>query len=524
MATVVPSIEDALRTVSWPEHAHLGDAVLMIRKLDLGVLSHRPSRQIICALIASRLADMPLVWSAYESDCADVPLMVWPSKAASIAHAALVLDRLGSNTQSAPWWVARVLGDASVNNGEVSAAVARAVHAQVKHVGEAVIVAVSEIICANGRPDLAARVLLKVLDRIEAAKPLPALSKLTTTKDAQTHRGVPSHSSIEVPAARRLLERLAACLSLPARRVWDAIVQVEVVHILPLQQRIETLYKLGRAATPPLSQHAFDRRFEALVVDAIDARAQLSSGRITNVAVINHMHRPLPAQNNQRAGMAAAPDSMSAQSTKPHERPTKPHDHGEVQQTIAGGVVGLINLIAAAGLPEMDEVYGTELALAVLQAFLARLPDGEGLQAAFPMPLSDVHPAAGWTCPNVLLAPTPAALRARRRGLLFGDGQKKVAVSDPYQALQAGLMVLLSRQARVMTGFGWRSLLTRPALFTASPTHLDVILNLDEVRIAERRMGLDLSPGWVPWLGRIVTLHFERFTPPTRLSEGQYER
>lgn len=65
---------------------------------------------------------------------------------------------------------------------------------------------------------------------------------------------------------------------------------------------------------------------------------------------------------------------------------------------------------------------------------------------------------------------------------------------------------------RAMRQKGWRSamaLLQRPAWMQLSSTHLDVVFTLDQADLKVRRQGLDADPGWVPWLGRIVSLHFE---------------
>ena len=42
----------------------------------------------------------------------------------------------------------------------------------------------------------------------------------------------------------------------------------------------------------------------------------------------------------------------------------------------------------------------------------------------------------------------------------------------------------------------------------ATPTHLDAHLPLAAVRVALRLAGLDVDPGWVPWLGRVVAIHY----------------
>lgn len=71
---------------------------------------------------------------------------------------------------------------------------------------------------------------------------------------------------------------------------------------------------------------------------------------------------------------------------------------------------------------------------------------------------------------------------------------------------------------RAAPGQGWpgpRALLCRPAWLQLSATHLDVLFSLDQADLAVRRLGLDADPGWVPWLGRIVQLHFEPTDPPS---------
>jgi hypothetical protein len=49
----------------------------------------------------------------------------------------------------------------------------------------------------------------------------------------------------------------------------------------------------------------------------------------------------------------------------------------------------------------------------------------------------------------------------------------------------------------------------RPGRLVLSRTHLDVLLDLDQIDLAARRCGLDQDPGWQPALGRIVLFHFE---------------
>jgi hypothetical protein len=56
-------------------------------------------------------------------------------------------------------------------------------------------------------------------------------------------------------------------------------------------------------------------------------------------------------------------------------------------------------------------------------------------------------------------------------------------------------------------------LVWRPGLVVAGRTHLEVWFEPRQAEIRLRRHGLDLDPGWVPWLGRIVTFHYDRRGP-----------
>ena len=47
-----------------------------------------------------------------------------------------------------------------------------------------------------------------------------------------------------------------------------------------------------------------------------------------------------------------------------------------------------------------------------------------------------------------------------------------------------------------------------PARLIASASHVDLHFRLNDVRLPVRRVGLDINPGWLPWLGRVVTFHY----------------
>jgi hypothetical protein len=71
------------------------------------------------------------------------------------------------------------------------------------------------------------------------------------------------------------------------------------------------------------------------------------------------------------------------------------------------------------------------------------------------------------------------------------------------------------RACRRVVGIGLRTLVARPARVIASRTHIDLVFDLRRVDLRIRRAGLDLDPGFVPWLGRVLHLHYRRGEEPS---------
>ena len=67
---------------------------------------------------------------------------------------------------------------------------------------------------------------------------------------------------------------------------------------------------------------------------------------------------------------------------------------------------------------------------------------------------------------------------------------------------------LLRRYCRVYAHIGLHDLIVRPGRIVVTPLHLDVFFEPGAVDLRIRRAGLDLDPGWVPWLGRVLRFHY----------------
>jgi hypothetical protein len=53
-----------------------------------------------------------------------------------------------------------------------------------------------------------------------------------------------------------------------------------------------------------------------------------------------------------------------------------------------------------------------------------------------------------------------------------------------------------------------RALFAMPALIEIDACHVDVFYALDGVNLDVRWVGLDIDPGWLPWLGKVVKFHY----------------
>jgi hypothetical protein len=73
--------------------------------------------------------------------------------------------------------------------------------------------------------------------------------------------------------------------------------------------------------------------------------------------------------------------------------------------------------------------------------------------------------------------------------------------------------VVLARYLRRYAKTSPRRLVRRPALVHATPTHIDLCFDARWVELEVRLAGLDLDPGWVPWLGRVVNFHYDEGRP-----------
>jgi hypothetical protein len=66
-------------------------------------------------------------------------------------------------------------------------------------------------------------------------------------------------------------------------------------------------------------------------------------------------------------------------------------------------------------------------------------------------------------------------------------------------------------------GIDLAAIVLRRGWLHTTRTHVDIYFDLTDVDGRIRRAGLDFDPGWVPWLGRVVTFFYETGLAPIPL-------
>ena len=70
------------------------------------------------------------------------------------------------------------------------------------------------------------------------------------------------------------------------------------------------------------------------------------------------------------------------------------------------------------------------------------------------------------------------------------------------------MVTAMNRYCRQYAAMGLGGLIRRPAYIATTKTHLDVTFPFSQLDIRVRMAGLDINPGWVPWLGRVFQFHY----------------
>jgi hypothetical protein len=69
-------------------------------------------------------------------------------------------------------------------------------------------------------------------------------------------------------------------------------------------------------------------------------------------------------------------------------------------------------------------------------------------------------------------------------------------------------LTAMRRWCRRFAGIGLHNVVCRPRRMLMTRTHLNIFFDHRQADVRIRKAGLDLDPGWLPWLGRVVNFHY----------------
>ena len=85
----------------------------------------------------------------------------------------------------------------------------------------------------------------------------------------------------------------------------------------------------------------------------------------------------------------------------------------------------------------------------------------------------------------------------------------RLECSDGLNLLLDSWLTAVRRWSRRYARIGLRDLACRAGRISVTNTHVDAVFDHRFADVRVRKAGLDLDPGWIPWLGRVVSFHYE---------------
>jgi hypothetical protein len=502
-------LEDAMRTASF--EATAGE-IVVVRRFDVGRIDPAESPGALSLRIERRLR--ALRRRVVAADAAEGPAgaaallaadaVVFRDAVEPLVH---VVERLAAARMPLPWFlrlaVPRATGDARAILSEVLVSAAA--------IGPHGPVALVSRLVSRG----ASAALGHLLEAIDPGATAPLMAAIGASS-APSERARPRGPQGEEPelddAEPSAAPALVAALTTAARR-WGAsdgrVVWLAAIALLqhaPIRRADPMLVNHARALAARLAERTAAPRARP---PSTTAPGSLLAGEPLEAAARRRGSEPAVTPGEERSDPPRAraerriadpdvsrSDSRSraagehAPARAPEPRPTATRTADalerdgaprfELQPTEVGGLLFLVAVLERVGVAEL----------------VARHPEACLAQRV----LVDVARRLGAAPDDPLVAALDHDL-----ALLDVDG----AFAET-AAVVTALRRAVRRWVRRAARMGLHALVRRPARATCTATHIDVVFDLARADLRVRRAGLDIDPGWVPWLGRVISFHYWR--------------
>lgn len=462
-------LEDALRTASLPDQGRL----IVYRRVDLGRLSPRGSAIAWSRRLERRLQGLAADAVYFAEPAAATAAAVWFPDAWQPALELAVRVRRGP-APAAWFWPIAVPG---WTPGLPPRDTARLILRRLAECGGApATLALARRLWREGRLLEFAEELSPV--ELAAWAPLPDDRTETDDADRAECSRPPLRWALPVSAQLALRDWMQSRRPAPAVLGWVLAGVLAEHRGAPAEPEV-----LRRAAARLLA------RLEPTPAPAPTPPMPAESAAAARIVREPHVPPLLPA------GQPAAPAQPKPALYAPATVATRP--------TVAGGLLFALNLLRRLGWPQWLPAESRPQAAELTANWL------RGLAGRLALPAEDAVIAwlEKWgelpTFPE--LATPPDLLREN-----LSPTQAVRVLQWPLRlSLTLAMQRLCWRRARL----GWRPLVRRPARLSWTATHVDVFFTHRQADVRVRRAGLDLDPGWVPWLGRVVSFHYVEELP-----------
>jgi hypothetical protein len=499
------ALEDALRTASLPRLPK--GAIVLVRRLDLGQFPAGASPQWLSRHIEARLQALQL--AAPVDPRHDAPAAAPAVWFADRCEALAAL--LAASLRAAPraWYWAGVLPGwrPGMTTREILPRALR--QAESEPAAAAAAAGVAALLQALLRLDR----LDAVLEHLDAGHVAPIANPNVITAEPRAHVPEPQAAAGARPAARPVAASdVAASAPAPdpsevpnlmiASAAWRAALARWLRRWGAADRRSRWLaaHALIAVHGPAAAAHA-DPLIRRLTAAMATARPAAPAAGRTRPSPASASSTPDRAVQRLAAGGADGPERVPAAensgakaSDLPPPKPENlPPAEPDWQPSRHGGLLLLLPALARLEIAAADREG--DLCLHLLHRIADRLKirKDDAIRQALPKPLPH-------TGPRPFVPPaTWQDLSRLPRGVDPGRADGLLV------ACQLVLARFLRRNARISL----RRLVRRPALVHATPTHIDLRFAARWVELEVRLAGLDLDPGWVPWLGRVVSFHYD---------------
>ena len=492
LSHVSDRIGDALRCASVPGAP---DRVLLVRRLDLGRLPTGLSSQRLAMLIEQRLVALGGTWVHGDDDRAATSEAVVFASRLQAAQAAVRRRALGHSLTAWHWRLALpgLRTDASDQTflHSVVAVLAREPVASVS-----LPALVADVVAAGHAPWL-----IRCMPEETAAQ----LVSVCGAKHHMTHIQRQQGTSAPSQAIRYAWRSLAG----RPHQTWIPVAWSAWLHaVLRAAQWVPESVPQEMVRSHQARQAPDQGVGPGLGAESLG----LSGGQVHFTPAESLEVMPLAAPHDSDVGPSlnhavVEPAHFEDASTLVEQafaalyEPESGSPFDSARPTRAGGLLLLINLLDHLGFAEWQSRHPeAPLCGLILSKALQRLdvsPDDPawGLAASLPCP------STPWVC-HWQIPP------------VWGDDRIGVscdaAKAHTAEAMASLWLTACRRYLRRVVHIGLFSCVCRTAQLRWSATHLDTFFDLRATDLRVRRSALDLDPGWLPWLGRVVSFHYQQ--------------